>query len=162
VLDENDSIIVPTTSNAAAALLTADGGNTIIKISHSGTTDVNLKHGQKLVFIDLPIGTSFRVNEAAAPGYTPAVALLVNGASAYTASGTLNTALSTDDPGAPATLRLIGLSANSAAYTNTNDTVAPTGIDLNTIPYIGLIVLALGALTAYVMVRSRRRKSHSC
>ena len=63
---------------------------------------------------------------------------------------------------APATLvNLVGEGANSAAFTNTYQSVSLTGIIMKDLPYVGLIVLAIGAFIAFIAVKSRKRKSYS-
>jgi hypothetical protein len=121
---------------------------------------INLKHGQTLRFVGLPVGTSYYVNEQATPAYTPKATVTYNG-------GTDNTGGYVKEYGGQATdknqavetgVHLVGENANSAAYLNANNTTAPTGLDLNTLPFIGLIVLAVAGLVTYVVVRSRRRR----
>jgi len=68
----------------------------------------------------------------------------------------VNTALSVGTP----TAVIIGVNANSAAYTNTYKTVTPTGIDLNNLPFIMMLVIAAGAFVAFAAVKSRKR-AHS-
>lgn len=116
----------------------------------SGTAEsVSLKHGQHLAFGSLHIGAQYQVSEAAALKYTPSIALTVNG-TASTVPGTENTALGTGP-------HYIGELANIAAYTNTYATVTPTGLDVNDLPFIMLLVVVAGALVTFVAVKYRKK-----
>jgi hypothetical protein len=44
-----------------------------------------------------------------------------------------------------------------------NDTggTTPTGLDISDLPFIGLIIIALGAFAAWILVKSRKRRSYN-
>jgi hypothetical protein len=44
-------------------------------------------------------------------------------------------------------------------FISTNTEATPMGINLTTLPYLGMIALAAGALALYIAMLSRRRKS---
>jgi len=46
-------------------------------------------------------------------------------------------------------------------FTNTRDEVTPTGLNLNDIPLIGLILLAAGAAVFFVVIKIRRRRARA-
>jgi hypothetical protein len=46
---------------------------------------------------------------------------------------------------------------NKAEFVNLYDVPSPTGLVLTYLPYLGLVVVALGALAALVVVKSRKR-----
>ena len=48
--------------------------------------------------------------------------------------------------------------SRTIAFTNDRFTSPPTGFDLSALPFVGLILLALGAFAGYVTLQSRRRK----
>ena len=55
--------------------------------------------------------------------------------------------------------RLVGEGKDSAAdYTNTHDSVTPTGLHLNDLPFIAMIALAILGITGYIMIKSRKMK----
>jgi hypothetical protein len=47
--------------------------------------------------------------------------------------------------------------ASGASFTNHYELIAPAGVVMDNLPSLLLILLALAALTAYVVSRSRRR-----
>ena len=120
----------------------------------SGTlkNDITLTHGQKLVFIDLPVGSSFDVTEAAASDYTASCALRFNG---QTTDLTLNAAKQGDPLGTGS--RFIGETENKADFTNAYKTVTPAGIGVDDLPYLVLIGVVLVALAAFGAVKLRKR-----
>lgn len=138
-----DGVVIDPANNAVAGLLGADG--TYIQISTSGPTAFALKHGQKLVFVDTPVGTVYTATEMAATHYTTTVTVVTGGGTGITLDG-----LATGE-------QLIGETANSAGFINTRDSVTPTGLNLNNLPFIGLILLAAGALVTFVAVKVRKR-----
>lgn len=115
----------------------------------AGTTlNVKLKHGQHVAFVGMGVGSKYEATETAATNYGTDISVIVNGGTAIA----LTDELSTDE-------RVIGAAANSADFTNTFDETAitPTGITTNDIPFIGMIVLAMGALVAFVVVKTRKK-----
>ena len=148
----------------------------------------SLTDGQKLVFFSTPVGTSYGVTEAGYANYVADVKVTYAGDSvkvAYTENAGkeayINQPLNTDpsipsnnpyfglSSGVPASLKnLVGDSvgdstnaANSAKFTNTYFTISPTGLIINVLPFVGLIILAGGALVAFIVVRSRKRIADS-
>ena len=124
-----------------------------IEVSTSTTTSFSLKHGQSLVFVDTPVGTGYAVTEAAPANYIPSVRVITGGGTPNDIPGVLNTALSTGN-------QHVGEQPNSAAFTNTRDSVTPTGLNLNDLPFILLIALGLGALTTFVVLKVRKGKQN--
>lgn len=111
----------------------------------SGTPcEFTLKDNQMLIFEDLPAGTTYNVTETTVAKYTATTELVANG---VTTSGNeiINNAL-------------VGEKDNYARYTNTFDdsSVTPTGIIINNLPFILMIVIAGAGIVLFVI--SRRRK----
>ncbi len=102
-----------------------------------------LADGEKLEFNNLPVGTVFSVSETSytADGYTTTVSSVTNGG-----AGTAEQNL------------VIGEGANSVAYTNTKNGSVPTGIVVDNLPFILLIVVALGGLVGYVVMKRRKHR----
>ena len=151
---ENGAVVADLAGNAQAGLLGSDPGGAYIKISTSGETSFQLRHGQRLVFVDTPVGTSYNVNQAAATHYTPSFIITTNGVAGANTPGTMSNPLATG-------MQLVGTQDNSAAFTNTRDSVTPTGLNLNDVPFILMIALALGALVTIVVVKARKRSQES-
>jgi hypothetical protein len=143
----NDKNQVVTSADNFKGTFAADGA---IIFTAGAELDVYLKHGQKLVFVDMYIGGYFTVTEAANADYTPACKLTVNGI-ATDIPGSLGGALIAPETG----VATLGEAANSAAFNNAYKQVTPTGISVDNLPYLIMIALALLALTGFVVVKTR-------
>ena len=110
-----------------------------------------LKHGQKLVFVNTPVGTTYDVKETGTAAYKAEANITSNGVSEGAVTGAL---------GADAEFlhRFVGEAANTAAFTNIREEVTPTGLNINDLPFIGMIVLALAAVAVVAVVKARKRK----
>ena len=128
--------------------------------SGSTATTFKLKAGQFLVFINTPVVTSYWITEEGAAGYIPNVRVTYNSVQDGNEQGCKNTSLviprSTNTY--YKTTLYVGEAKNSADFINENDTTAPTGIDLNDMPFYGLIALALAAATAFIVINARKRR----
>ena len=113
---------------------------------------VYLKHDQWLAFIDMPVGSGFKVDESANLNYTPTVFVTAYEASNLEINGTLSSAVGTD-------ARYIGNDpfTNLARFVNLAEDMTPTGLSVNNLPFVLLIVLALGALSGYAVFKYRRK-----
>lgn len=150
-LIENSSVITPTTANGTFAVKTDDNSFPYIEVTAGTPLSINLKHGQELKFFDMLVGASFKADESANLNYWAEIDLTVNGASSTITKST-NEIASTD-------LKNIGKSTNAAAFTNTFDetSITETGLTVNDLPFIAMIVLAIGALGAFVVIQSRKK-----
>lgn len=129
-----------------------DSGKTYVTFTAGVMKEITLKHGQYLVFMDCPQGTIYNVNEKAVPGYIAKVHIVTGGNAVNPdpANTVANTELSTGD-------RVITAGgANSADYTNTYATTVPTGIIVNNLPFIAMILVAIGVFTGFIV--NKRRK----
>jgi len=134
---------------------TDSNGNAYIEVKPGTALPFRLKDGQKLVFINTSVGTRYNITEAAAYGYTASATVTTNGTAVTIAGpGTPNTAL-------VITNQYIGETNNSVMFLNVRDDVTPGGVNLNNLPYIGLILLAFGAFVVFVAMKSRRRVSYN-
>ena len=133
-----------------------ENGTVVKTISFtSGVSNTfELKHDQKLVFIDTPVGTSYTVTEVNPTYYIPTVVVIKGGTTVATIGGNqtdLSQSISTGS-------QLIGETNNHADYTNKREDVAPTGLNLNDLPFIGMIILAAGAIAGYIVLKTRKAK----
>jgi len=145
------SDVVTSSANGTVAGTDAGGAYILISTSATGST-FNLKTGQKLVFVDTPVGTGYDVSELTPTGYVPSYAVTTNAAPVASDEGPMS---QTIDAGA----QRVGELANKADFTNTRDWIAPTGLTMNQLPFVGLIVLAVGALVAFVVVKTRKGRA---
>ena len=149
-----NTIVDPLDNGIAAANIGTDTNGDYVKVVSGTPITIPLKHGQLIAFSNLHTGATYTAVESAYSGYTAEVRIVVNGGTAIDlpATPTENATLSTG-------ARIIGENANSAAFKNTYKTVTPTGILIDNMPYIMLALLLIGALSAYVIAKSRRRSA---
>lgn len=155
---EGGEVIDPEDNAAEALIGTDEDGDSFIRISTSGTTAFKLKHGQRLVFVDTPVGTMYTVTEAAATGYRPSIIVTTDGSPGAVIGGTqVNVELSTG-----VLPQRVGESTNIAAFTNERTSIVPTGVNINDLPFLGLIALPIGALIGFIGIKSRKRNYTAC
>jgi len=142
---ENGAVVTDLTNNVVGT----PTGDSWINVASSGTTLFRLRHGQALVFVNTPVGTSYNVTETAAATYETSFIITTNGVPANAVAGLITG------------IQFVGELANSAAFTNTRDSVVPTGLLVNNLPFIGLILVAVGALVIFIVVKSRKQKQAS-
>jgi hypothetical protein len=118
-----------------------------------------------VVFVNTPVGamwavtdtlgTEAGIEDSPAPYnlYIATAALKVNGTESDLNGVTAGTVLTTET-------KQIGALENSAAFTNTRETAEPMGILLNTLPYVGFILLALVAFALFAASKARKRERY--
>jgi len=139
----------------------AVGGNNYIEFTSDGTfNEFKLKHGQSLVFTDVPVGTIFNaretidINDEVYNKYIPKYKLTIDGISSPEVVGAIGESFLGFNS------QHIGEKANIAAFINTHGVIIPTGLLIDDLPYIVLIALTVGALVVFVVLKLRRRKQH--
>jgi len=153
VVDSNG--IVTTTANGAGS------GQNYIDFTTGTTKTFSLKHGQSLVFVDTPVGMWYEITEKASDHTPSASAVYATGPAKPIGAGSVDT-----DYVLPGTLgenvrKLLFVNeiASGLAFTNTRQDGGPiTGLDINDLPFAGLIVLAASALVVFVIVKFRKRQ----
>jgi hypothetical protein len=167
VLDENDAVVdVDTGDDTQIGSKTGTDptyGDYFEFTSGAAATRLNLKHGQKVVFVGLPVGSAWTVTDVLSGTDDPFKEYFAGVEFTDAIASTDTIANTSAQKGVSLTVPLSGslyiLEAGSYAnFTNTRDVVTPTGILLNNLPYIGLILLAVAALALFVTVKSRRRE----
>ena len=147
--------IVTSTANGANAL------DNFILFGNGTAGTFYLKHGQYLVFTDTPVGTSYEITEFGTSGYTPSVIVTYDSVADAEEKGLKGAALILPDANNTTydyTL-YVGETKNSADFTNKNETETPTGLDLNDLPFIGMIILAIGGFITFIAFKARKRKA---
>lgn len=155
--------VVTSSANTSATLLTDANSHPYFEVTPDNTTPftVKLKHGQKLVFTDVYVGARYEAEEQATAGYTPAVSVTVNGGTPISITGTEGAALSTNDPATDAN-RLVGENKNAADFTNDyTATITPTGVIIDNLPFIMILLLAVGAFIGFIFVKSRKKRRYT-
>ena len=145
-------------SNKVTAAGADSNGNDYIAFTSGTEKTFSLRHNQRLVFINTPVGTSYNAAEDGTPAYKATLDITCNNTpdtgNTFGAANTLGVGVSVSG-------KLVGELLNQAAFTNTRDEVTPTGLNLNDIPFIGLIALALSAIAFYVVYKARKRKGYN-
>jgi hypothetical protein len=114
---------------------------------------IKLKHGQKLVFVDTHVGTTYKATESYAD-YIPSVTVYAKDSIRFTQGGGTGGYIWTEHG-------YVVDDNNRAEFTNTKNSQPITGIVIDNLPYIGLIALAVGALALYLAAKRRRRRSYA-
>ncbi len=152
VLDSGNNVV--TSEDNASNLLTDASDYSYIEFTSGVTETVNLKHNQKLVFTDLHIGANYVAVESAVEHYTASAMVVENGLGPIQYFNSIeNLSLSTST-------KLIGENENSAAFTNTYRTITPTGVIINNLPFVMILILAAGAFAAFVVIKSRKKRNY--
>jgi len=150
---ENDQYL--TAAQLAANGLTStdtDGnGHAYVKFESGVPKDFKLKDGQRLEFINTQVGASYEVTETKPNDYMQSVKITYNGQTPQEMKGEANKNLSTGN-------QFVGEATNLAAYTNEHNDSPITGLNLNDLPFIGMIALAIGAIAAYAVVKARKAR----
>ncbi|WP_312446444.1 DUF7601 domain-containing protein [Lacrimispora sp.] len=150
----NSSNQVVTSENNASDLQTDGEGYSYIEFTSGAAETVNLKHDQKLVFTDLHIGADYVAVESAVEHYTASAMVVENGIGPVQYNNVIdNTSLSIGT-------KLIGENQNSAAFTNTYRTITPTGVIINNLPFVMILILAAGSFVVFVVIKSRKKRNH--
>lgn len=137
-------LTLPETASAADVAV-AEG---VDWVADTLTATANLADGDVLSFTKLPAGTKFTVHEDQLAGYKATVSGFVS--------------LAEQDAGASFTTALSDAIIESAEVTITNDLpyTPPTGVVINNLPFILLVVLSVGGLCVY-FAASRRRNDEA-
>ena len=116
-----------------------------------GTYNFTLKHGDKMKFTGLPVGTKITVKETGAANYKGSASVVLDGATATSvAAGKYHEELTAVTNGR------LGQKTNTVDVTNTYNHVPTTGIIMNTLPYVLMIALCGAALFGFVAFKRRR------
>jgi len=142
-LVDNGGIIDPTGTISGAMIGTDASGNKYIQVVSGTPVAFELTHGQALVFVNTPVGTTFSSTETAAVGYDTSVTVWRNSVKGMSA-----VALSAAG--------LVGELYNAADYVNAFPDPTPGGLNVNDLPFYGLILLAIGGLVLFIILKTRK------
>ena len=121
------------------------------------TKTFKLADGEKLVFNNLPVGTTYMVKElAATDGYTPKVTVVENKTTTVTNKTVAQEGDALDTLKQDGTKNLVGENENKVTFTNTHKGVVPTGILMNNLPFILLVAVAIVAFVSLAVIKRRR------
>ena len=120
------------------------------------TKTFKLADGEKLVFNNLPVGTTYMVKElAATDGYTPKVTVVENKTTTVT-NKTVQETEALDTLKENGKNNVVGENENKVTFTNTYKDVAVTGIVMNNLPFILLVAVAIVAFVSLAVIKRRR------
>jgi len=149
VISLNDSVAKHTPATYVGTIYdAADAVVGTVSVTASGDVDdvvaFTLKHEQRLVFTDVPVGTKVTITETGTIGYVPSVSGMVTADAAV--GEDLTTAVQT-----------IALGENRLDFVNnyTGGTVE-TGLVANYLPFIALIGLAVLVVASFAVINRRK------
>jgi len=112
-----------------------------------------LADGGQKVFSNLPAGTRYVVTEVgSADGYAPSVTVVENGKQTVNKTAADADSLATAETGKT---NLAGEGTNTVTFTNTYKDVPITGIIMNNLPFVILILAAAAGIVGYLVIRRR-------
>lgn len=122
-----------------------------VELAENNTYTFTLKHGQNIKFTKIPVGTKVTVIELATPNYKGSATVKMNNIveSTSTSATKYNEDLTISD-------KTIGQKDNKISVTNTYNSVPTTGIIMNTLPYVMMIVLGGVALVGYIYLKNKK------
>lgn len=110
----------------------------------NGVYDFTLTNGGNEKFTGLPVGTTMTVTESATPNYKGSANVTINGVNEGPIEATKYNEVTT------VSNKKLGQNKNAVDVTNTYNNVPVTGIIMNNLPYIAMIVIGAAALVVYV------------
>jgi len=145
-LVDDTGVIDPTGTVNASLIGTDTSGNAYkyIRVTPGAAVNFQLKDGQSLVLINTPVGSSYNVTQTAEPGYTTSVTTYYNSIKNATIAALSATGY-------------VGELFNAASYLNDFGDPTPGGLNISDMPFYGLILLAVGGLVLFVVVKARKR-----
>ena len=158
ILNSDNSKV--TSNDYGLPMSSATGTEGMIQFTpDAAATTIYLQSGQRLSFIDMPVGATFTVKEDGVANYTSTAVLTIGGnevTGLHVNNTAANTTLTIPTVTSPLTMIYTGegKKTNIAAITNRYADVSDTGIIVDNLPYITMIAMVLIALAAYVAFKS--------
>lgn len=144
-------------ATAEDAEIEGEIGNEKITFKYDEAKTFELKHGDKLVFKNLPAGTRYVVTEVGVKdGYVPTVNVIENGVENPEKKGNDNDDLTSVKDGEQS--NLVGEKENKVVFVNdfSDGNVPITGIIENNMPFI--LLIGVGASAFGVLAAAKKRK----
>ena len=122
-----------------------DATGNSVKLGEDRTYTFKLKANDNMKFTGVPVGTTITVKETATKNYKGSAEVVLNGGTSQTVPASKYyeelTAVNNQK---------LGQNQNTVDVTNTYNDVPLTGIIMNNLPYIAMIVIGAAALVVYV------------
>lgn len=140
--------------------LSGDPTNTVFEYDGNNPISVKLKHGEKIIFKNLPVGSTYNVVETIAKGYTPSAVVTGRGTNGVATDGTPDddlkfTVMVGDVIDLLVDFEQDGIE-NTTVVTNEYKDPSITGVLTDNFPFI-VMVLVAGAGIVFLTVSKRRR-----
>ena len=149
------------TSNENGAISGSDAHGSFIAFESDEAQTIHLKHGQTLVFVNTPVGSHYSVSESGTAAYVPSVTVIYdseNGIKYEHNTINMGQGLTIPSEGTIQGPLYVGEGKNSADFDNQRDMVTPTGLNLNDLPFIAMIGIAVLSIAGYLLAKSRRAR----
>lgn len=150
---EYHAYVITIDENAAATAgammtipMTDDGSG-----NYTGTVTQVLTDRQRLVFVDLPVGTGYEAEVVGNAQYGASVKIDVDGTETTIGGMVVGAGVATG-------VQTIGDISNGAEFEHELDEVTPTGISLNSLPFVIIMILIVAAVLVFLVVKSRSRR----
>jgi len=153
IVGADNKIVLDTKGNNGVISGTDDDGDYFL-LTSGIVKEINLTDGQKLIFVDLHIGSKVAVEEKANSDYTPKYERTFAVPGTY--KGVANTVWGFPRSGDAGPHFLPKGNNNEVNYTNTRVGTTPTGLAVDDLPYIILIGLAAASLAGIIVVKLRK------
>ena len=127
-----------------------DANGTKITLTNGTTHIFTLTDGANMKFTKLPVGTTITVTEDAKANYKGSAVVTLNGTQESTkAAQKYNEEITVSD-------KKLGQNKNIVDVTNRFNNVPTTGIIMNTLPYVLMVVLCAAALFGFVAFKRKK------
>lgn len=150
------------TATVDARYTKADGSSVMVTVDASMGT-FTLKHGESLTFESLPTGAFYTLTQTGEAGYTPKATITTAAISGEVETGAAGATIAVGVAGATNSLLktpiYLQTGTNTAEWENSYDDSVNTGVIMNVLPFIILIVVAVGGFVGYLAMR-RRKLNH--
>ena len=159
VVDANGIVAKLAAGQAPAGTVFSDGTNDYIEFTTGTPLRIQLKEGQVLTFIDLPIGSAFHVEVVNPKNYTARYVVTINGDEVEKHS-----AEAAGDSLGFTQHFLTGETANSVVFTHTYRDINPMGIAIDDLPYLmllGVALLGLSSFIAFFIIKNREAQEQT-
>lgn len=140
--------------------LSGDPTSTVFEYVGNNPISVKLKHGEKIIFKNLPVGSTYNVVETIAKGYTPSAVVTGRGTNGVATDGTPDDDLKFTVKVGDVMDLLVDAESdttkNKTTVTNEYKDPSITGVLTDNFPFI-VMVLVAGAGIVFLTVSKRRR-----
>lgn len=145
-----------TETQIAGTIVKSDGHREEVMFNYGEAKEFKLGKDDRLEFEKIPAGTRYVVKEKGVEGdgYTPKVSVIENGVQNEIINGDEKSDVSSVKN--PGTTNLVGENENRVTYTNVHMSSPVTGILLNSIPFVIMMVLSMIGIGAFFLGKKHR------